>query len=84
MPDPIGGWIQPLLRKLAWLVVLALIVIGNPVFIFGQNPQGQKETFFENKIRPLFIKHCVECHGPDDQSGDLRLDGKLYFEQGGG
>lgn len=83
LPERIGRWIQPLLRKLAWLVVLPLFVIGNPLFVLGQNPQSQKETFFENKIRPLFVKHCVECHGPDDQSGDLRLDRKLYFEQGG-
>lgn len=83
LPKRIGRWIQPLLRKLAWLVVLPLTVIGNPLFVFGQNPQSQQETFFENKIRPLLVKHCVECHGRDDQSGDLRLDRKRYFEQGG-
>ena len=40
-------------------------------------------TFFENKIRPLLIKHCVECHGEEEQSGELRLDQHARFQQGG-
>lgn len=30
--------------------------------------------FFESKIRPLFAERCYECHGPDLQESDLRLD----------
>lgn len=43
----------------------------------------QEETFFETNVRPLLIKHCVECHGPEDQSGELRLDRKIHFQRGG-
>lgn len=32
------------------------------------------EKFFENEIRPLLVEHCFECHGPDKQKGDLRVD----------
>ena len=33
-------------------------------------------AFYEKRIRPLLIEHCVECHGPDPAAlrGGLRLD----------
>jgi hypothetical protein len=44
---------------------------------------ADKERFFENKIRPILIEHCVECHGVDQQEGDLRLDHRDAFVRGG-
>jgi hypothetical protein len=38
---------------------------------------------FEKQIRPLLIDRCAECHGPDDQTSDLRLDAKHAFFKGG-
>lgn len=46
--------------------------------------RGEQEKFFESRIRPLLAQHCVECHGPDDQSGELRLDRQVHFQAGGG
>lgn len=34
----------------------------------------EEETFFETHVRPLLVEKCVQCHGPDEQSGLLRLD----------
>src|SRR5262245_21102977 len=39
--------------------------------------------FFERKIRPLFSAHCFDCHGPDKQEGELRLDGHAAVLAGG-
>ncbi|MBT5125445.1 MAG: DUF1549 domain-containing protein [Planctomycetaceae bacterium] len=39
--------------------------------------------FFENKIRPVLIKHCYECHGEDEQESDLRLDRYAEMLRGG-
>ena len=39
--------------------------------------------FFENKIRPILVKHCYECHGPDEQENDLRLDSYAEILRGG-
>ncbi len=33
---------------------------------------------FEAQIRPLLKQHCVKCHGPLKQSGDLRLDARAF------
>ena len=29
---------------------------------------------FRHNVKPLLQKYCVECHGPDKQKGDIRLD----------
>lgn len=39
--------------------------------------------FFENKIRPVLVAYCVECHGPEEQSGGLRLDAPAWIRKGG-
>lgn len=35
---------------------------------------AEDEIVFSRQIQPLFAKHCLECHGTDDQEGGLRLD----------
>jgi cytochrome c553 len=41
------------------------------------------EAFFELKIRPLLVAHCVRCHGADKQSGGLRVDSRSALLAGG-
>ncbi len=36
----------------------------------------EKELFFESKIRPVLVTRCVDCHGPERQEGDTRLDSR--------
>ncbi len=38
---------------------------------------------FENTIRPLLIKHCIECHGPKKSESGLRLDSRVGILKGG-
>ncbi|MFO1482580.1 MAG: DUF1553 domain-containing protein [Verrucomicrobiaceae bacterium] len=40
-------------------------------------------THFEQRIRPLLIENCIECHGPDKQKGGLRLDSRAGWQTGG-
>lgn len=40
-------------------------------------------THFEQRIRPLLIQNCIECHGPDKQKGGLRLDSRGGWQTGG-
>jgi mono/diheme cytochrome c family protein len=38
---------------------------------------------FRNEIQPLLRDHCVKCHGPEKQKGNLRLDMKqTAFKRG--
>jgi len=72
------------------LIGICLAGFAAPVLCTAQSsPQEQQlnkveqEKFFEAKVRPLLIKSCVECHGPDDQSGELRLDRQVHLLRGG-
>jgi len=47
------------------------------------NSNQAGSEFFEKKIRPLFAEHCYECHGPDEQESELRLDGYDGILRGG-
>ena len=41
--------------------------------------------FFEQRIRPLLVRHCLECHGGDSDSpgGNLLLDSREGWMRGG-
>ncbi len=39
--------------------------------------------FFENKVRPLLVASCNECHGDKEQWSSLRLDSRDAILQGG-
>ena len=38
---------------------------------------------FESEVRPIFEKHCVECHGPNKQKSEFRLDDREVALHGG-
>lgn len=39
--------------------------------------------FFEKKIRPILVTHCISCHGEQKQKGGLRLDSRELALKGG-
>jgi cytochrome c553 len=61
----------------AWAISLLFSTM-----IVAQDTTDQ-ETFFESKVRPIFVEHCVSCHGADEQSGGLRLDAQIAVTKGG-
>ena len=54
---------------------LLLSVLSVPSVLFSQD--------FDREIRPLLKERCVECHGPEKQKADLRLDAKPHAFKGG-
>jgi hypothetical protein len=45
---------------------------------------GPEVEFFENKIRPLLVAHCYECHSSETKrKGGLLLDSRSGWEIGG-
>ena len=59
-----------------WPIVCLLVSADPPV-------DPAEVAFFESKIRPLFIEHCQQCHGPSKQKGGLRLDSRAAMLTGG-
>lgn len=54
---------------------LVLSVLSVPSVLFSQD--------FDREIRPLLKERCVECHGPEKQKADLRLDARPHAFKGG-
>ncbi len=38
---------------------------------------------FDRDILPIFVEHCLHCHGPDRQEGALRLDLRKHAARNG-
>ena len=52
-------------------------------FILATVASAVDTTHFEQRIRPLLIANCIDCHGPDKQKGGLRLDFRAGWQTGG-
>ncbi len=69
----------PVCCRLQWLLILA-------ASLFCSNDALSQDTsadFFEARVRPVLIKHCLQCHGADKQEGSLRLDSREGWMKGG-
>ncbi|MSU63319.1 MAG: DUF1553 domain-containing protein [Pedosphaera sp.] len=61
--------------SLAVLAVVSLIACISPILAATPPTSGQPIDF-SKEIEPIFIKRCFECHGPDKQKSNLRLDSR--------
>ncbi|NLT69620.1 MAG: DUF1553 domain-containing protein [Verrucomicrobiaceae bacterium] len=57
--------------------------VGPLAAIAGDDPT--EFAFFENKIRPVLVKHCYECHSVESgkAKGGLRVDDREALRRGG-
>src|SRR5690554_2051819 len=70
-------------RTPRWTTLLLALALGwlLPQTVFADEQQAAH--FFETKVRPLLAQHCYQCHGPNEQKADLRLDRRSHFLKGG-
>ncbi len=66
VPDQ-SGRIHPARMIRRFFSILACIFFGSPAFAVD----------FVREVRPIFEKHCYECHGAEKQKNDYRLDIKV-------
>ena len=66
------------MRALAVTGLLLSLAIA-PVNAAGNDDRN----FFETRVRPLLIKHCLACHGSKKQESGLRLDTRAGWARGG-
>lgn len=62
-----------------------LLLASCTLLIAAEEPAitPEQEVFFESKIRPLLVTHCIECHGAAKQESGLRLDSRTSLLAGG-
>ena len=63
---------------ISWIILLFLPGLT----AYAQSPETEH---FERKIRPILLKHCVECHSSqlDNPMGGFRVDSKIALLSGG-
>jgi hypothetical protein len=61
-------------RFLSCPLVLFAAGVASAVDPAGKKPAAAELEFFESKVRPVLVEHCVSCHGPKKQMAGLRLD----------
>ncbi len=76
--------------RLSALAGLALAVWFFPAGIArAEEPAGKlppplkRKVDFEKDVRPIFVRSCYSCHGPEEQEGGLRLDRRQDALAGG-
>ncbi len=67
------------------LGILLLCVGGLLPIHWATADESEAVAFFENKIRPILVQHCYECHSgaSDSIKGGLRLDFRELSRKGG-
>lgn len=77
------------LSNIIWIIACSILQLGlfhHNTFAQDASPSikaSQDDEFFESKVRPLLVEHCYECHGPNKQWNNLRLDSRDSVLQGG-
>ena len=80
--------------RAAWWALTAVLgagigVVGAERAALGEEKDAQQKIdpkaaeFFETQVRPVLAENCYSCHGPQAQSGKLRLDGRAFLLRGG-
>src|SRR5205085_7238289 len=64
-------------------LVGVLLAVPAPPTPGADAPGSPKPIDFATEVRPIFVKHCLSCHGPDKQRSGLRLDRKTDALKGG-
>ena len=76
----------------SWFGSTVLIVVFVTVVVLGDSVSSQDRSFtdadiefFENEVRPLLVKHCLECHGTSAEKvrGGLWLTSRESILRGG-
>ena len=56
----------------SFAAIVALLLPLVPARAAAPTPQDLE--FFEKKVRPLMVAHCLECHSGDDPDGKLNME----------
>ena len=64
---------RPVRSRMMLATVLVWLISGLVTFQSATAQEAEKVNF-ETRIKPLLEKHCLRCHGPEDEQGDFRID----------
>lgn len=62
-------------RRFGWLIMLLTGLTLSSGWC-------QADDHFERFVRPVLLEHCIDCHGPQNQEGGIRLDRRQSVMEG--
>ena len=77
-------WAIP--KRPVYLAALLCVMLSACSRVFADDKINQAAVdIFETNVRPILVKHCYECHGPETDKGEasLRLDTLAGILKGG-
>ena len=63
-----------------WFAVAVVLCCGSAM---AEPMDEDAARFFETSVRPLLVNRCLSCHGPEEQSNNLRVDSGESLLKGG-
>ncbi|MEI7685821.1 MAG: PSD1 and planctomycete cytochrome C domain-containing protein [Planctomycetota bacterium] len=66
------------ITRLPFVVAIAVFAASFAV----SAAEAQEAVDFTRDVKPIFAKHCVDCHGPKKQKAGLRLDAAAALLKG--
>jgi hypothetical protein len=60
-----------------------LLLVAGLVFPKPAAADPDRAAFFESKIRPLLVAHCLDCHSGAEAEGGLNLESRAGWQRGG-
>ncbi|MCA9152860.1 MAG: hypothetical protein KDA92_26335, partial [Planctomycetales bacterium] len=75
------------LQVLFVAAVLSGLALGSADLVAAEPVNSQSGDrvhleFFEQRVRPVLVEHCYECHSSDTEaSGGLKLDSRAGWQQ---
>ncbi len=73
----------PSVPRFTGLAIFAFAFVATASAEPVNSPDDQQLRFFENRIRPLLVARCFECHAGENVEGGLRLDVAGTISKGG-
>ena len=84
IPFPNLWLFQTLSGRLSWAALLVIACgVGQSVADTPADPTAPPAVDFVRDIKPIFVKHCYECHGPGEERGGLSLSQHALAFAGG-
>jgi mono/diheme cytochrome c family protein len=68
----LDSWIA--FARVCGLKVAFLLLMPFAALAAAPAPTVADRATFEKQVTPFLQQHCVKCHGPEKQKGDVRLD----------
>jgi mono/diheme cytochrome c family protein len=80
-----ASWAMSMLVVMVVMVVMAVMVAAD--HMLAEEPAPSAVTVsavdFLRDIKPIFVRHCYECHGPGQERGGLSLAARGLALSGG-